>query len=65
MEVDLDGAGEPEAPTDLLVGDTLSEHQHYLALPLEQILINRHPDAKPMALEAEVPVSPGVIPVGT
>jgi hypothetical protein len=45
MQVDLDGAlREPEAPTDFLVGNTLREHQDYLALALGQheILINWH-----------------------
>jgi hypothetical protein len=45
MQVDLDGGlRQPEAPTDFLVGNTLSEHQDYLALSLGQgeILINRH-----------------------
>src|SRR5258705_10119462 len=43
MQVDLDGAlREPEAPTDFLVGNTLREHQDYLALALgqQEILIN-------------------------
>ena len=46
MQVDLDGTlCEPEAPADFLVGNTLREHQDYLALSLGQgeILINRHP----------------------
>ena len=45
VQVDLDGAlREPEAPTDFLVGNTLREHQDYLALALgqQEILINWH-----------------------
>ena len=45
MQVDLDGAlCEPEAPTDLLVGDTLREHLDDLVLPLGQrgIHANQH-----------------------
>jgi len=43
MQVDLDGAlRQPEAPTNFLVGNTLSEHQDYLSLSLgqQEILIN-------------------------
>jgi hypothetical protein len=37
MQVKLDGAlRQPEAPSNFLVGNTLSEHQDYLALSLGQ-----------------------------
>jgi len=45
MQVDLDGTlCKPETPTDLLVGNTLSEHLNDLVLSVGQrsILINQH-----------------------